>query len=156
MPRGWISRLKKIPRLWNLTLTYLSQYSTRWHSPTNIFQPEVFFSNLQTAVIFFQKKTYMKLVTSGRKIFFWRIPSPRIPRQVGRVLISRSCDFFKRDIQPRGIFMPLYFFQKNLYLQVCKFEKSTCGWKIFFLRIPSPRILRQVGQGQISRSWYFF
>ena len=24
------------------------------------------------------------------------------------------------------------------------------------MHIPSPRILRQVGQGQMSRSWYFF
>ena len=82
----------------------------------------IFFSNLQTAVIFFQKKNYIyKFVTSGWKFFFLRIPSPRIPQQVGRVHISRSCVFFKRDIQPRGIFI---FFQKKLYLQVCKFEKK--------------------------------
>ena len=33
-------------------------------------------------------------------------------------------------------------------LEVCKFEKITSGWKIFFFRIPSPRIPRQVGQGR--------
>ena len=117
-----------------------------------------FFSNLQTAVIFFQKKhLYLEICHFQLENIFLRIPSPRIPRQVGRVQISRSCDFFKRDIQPRGIFMPLYFFKKKLYLHVCKFEKkNTSGWKIFFLQIPSPKILRQVGQGQISRSWYFF
>ena len=32
----------------------------------------------------------------------FRIPSPRIPRQVCRVHIWRSWSFFKRDIQPRG------------------------------------------------------
>ena len=112
------------------------------------------------AFIFFPKKPCIfKFVNSRKKYFrlenfFWRIPSPRVPRQVGRVQISRSCDFFKRDIQPRGIFMPLYFFPKKMYLQVCK--KNTSVWKIFFLRVPSPRILPQVGQGQISRSWYFF
>ena len=69
--------------------------------------------------------------------------------------------FFKRDIQPRGIFMTLgpTFFPKNPVFRAYKFvnsKKNTSGWKIFFLRIPSPRILRQVGEGQISRSWYFF
>ena len=34
--------LKKIPRP-NLHTTYLSRYSMRWYSQTNIFQPEVFF-----------------------------------------------------------------------------------------------------------------
>ena len=48
--------------------------------------------------------------------------------------------------------MPLYFVSKRiLYLQVCKFEKNTSDWKIFFLRIPSPRIPRQVGRVQMSR-----
>ena len=46
-PLGWISRLQKIPRHSNLHTTYLSRYLMRWYSQTNIFQPEVFFSNLQ-------------------------------------------------------------------------------------------------------------
>ena len=58
--------------------------------------------------------------------------------------------FVKRDIQPRGIFMPLIFFKKNLYLQVCKFEKKYFRLEFFFWRIPSPRILRQVGHVQIE------
>ena len=91
----------------------------------NISRLEVFFSNLHSAVIFFSKKRLYLQVCHLRSEFFWlRIPSPRIPRQVGRVQISRSCDFFKRYIQPRGIFMPLYVLQKTLYLQVCKFEKK--------------------------------
>ena len=80
--------------------------------------------------------------------FFLRIPSPRIPRQVGRVQISRSCGFFKRDIQPGSIFMPLYFFKKPCIYKFVNSKKNTSGLKIFFLRIPSPRILRQVGQGR--------
>ena len=44
--------------------------------------------------------------------------------------------------------MPLYFFNKTLYLQVCKFEKKYFRFEDIFLRIPSPRILRQVGQGR--------
>ena len=43
-----------------------------------------------------------------------------------------------------------------VYLEVCKFEKNTSVWKIFVLRIPSPRIPRQVCRVQIWRSWYFF
>ena len=31
---------------------------------------------------------------------------------------------FLSDIQPLGIFMHLYLFQKNLYFEVCKFEKK--------------------------------
>ena len=53
--------------------------------------------------------------------------------------------------------MTLYFFQKNP--SIYKFvnsKKNTYGWKKKKFRIPSPRIRRQVGQGQISRSWYFF
>ena len=55
-PRGWISRLKKIPRPWHLTLTYLSQYSRRWYSEKNIFQTQVFF--LQTCKYRFFGKKY--------------------------------------------------------------------------------------------------
>ena len=47
------------------------------------------------------------------------------------------------------------FFWEKIQL-VCKFEKKILPVvNFFFLRIPSPRILRQVGQGQISRSLYF-
>ena len=63
-----------------------------------------FFSNLQTAVIFFQKKhQYLEICYFRSENIFLRIPSPRIPRQVGQGQISRSWYFFKRDIQPRGI-----------------------------------------------------
>ena len=49
MPRGWISRLKKINRPWNLHTTYLSRYSRRWYSPKkNSPTGSIFFSNLQT------------------------------------------------------------------------------------------------------------
>ena len=48
MPRGWISRLKKIPRPWNLTLTYLLRYSRRWYSQKIFSNRKYFFSNLQT------------------------------------------------------------------------------------------------------------
>ena len=41
MPRGWISRLIKIPQPSNLHTTYLFRYSRRWYAPTNIFKPEV-------------------------------------------------------------------------------------------------------------------
>ena len=40
--------------------------------------------------------------------------------------------FLKRDIQPRGICMTLYFFQKKLYLQVCKFEKKILPVRKYF------------------------
>ena len=53
--------------------------------------------------------------------------------------------------------VPLYrsLFWTNIKLQFVN-SKKILPVGIFFLRIPSPRILRQVGQGQISRSWYFF
>ena len=114
-----------------------------------------FFRICKLQLYFFQKNTYRSSSLPVGK-YFLRIPSPRIPRQVGRVQISRSCDFLKRDILPRGIFMPLYFPQKTCIYKFVNLKKNTSGWKIFFLRIPSPRILRQVGQGQMSRSWYFF
>ena len=117
----------------------------------------IFFEFTNRSFIFFQNKLlYLEICHFRSENIFLRIPSPRILRQVGRVQISRSCDFFKRDIQPWGIFMTLYFFQKTLYLQVCKFEKKYFRLENIFLRIPSPRIPQQVGQGQISRSWYFF
>ena len=120
------------------------------------FQPEVFFFEFtNSSYIYFFKTQYLEICHFRSENIFLRIPSPRIPRQVRRVQISRSCDFFKRDIQPRGIFITLYFFRKTLYYKFVNSEKNTSGWKIFFLRIPSPRIPRQVGQGQISRSWYF-
>ena len=53
-----------------------------------------------------------------------RISSPRIPRQVGRVQISRSCDFFKARYPAPWHFYDFIFFPKTLYLQVCKFEKK--------------------------------
>ena len=61
---------------------------------------------------------------------FWRTPSPTIPRQVGRVQISRSCDFFKRDIQPRGIFMTTFFPKKTCIYKFVNLKKNTSGWKI--------------------------
>ena len=41
-------------------------------------------------------------------------------------------------------------------MQFVNSKKKTSGWEIFFFRITSPRILRQVGRVQILRSWYFF
>ena len=41
MPRGWISRLIKIPQPFNLHNTYLFRYSRRWYAQTNIFKAEV-------------------------------------------------------------------------------------------------------------------
>ena len=65
--------------------------------------------------------------------------------------------FLKRDIQPRGIFMPLYFFSKKPCIyKFVNSKKNTSDLKIFFLRISSPRILRQVGHVQIARSWHLF
>ena len=68
------------------------------------------------------------------KYFFLRIPSPRIPRQVGRVQISRSCDFFKARYPAAGIFMTLslYFFPKKPCIYKFVNSENTCGWKIFF------------------------
>ena len=61
--------------------------------------------------------------------------------------------FLKRDIQPRGIFMSLYIFfsKKTCIYKFVNSKKNTSDWKIFFLRIPSPRIPRQVGRVQMSR-----
>ena len=74
---------------------------------------------------------------------------------------GRSCANLKvvwffcyRDIQPRDIFMHFYL-KKSLYFEVCKFEKKYFRFEFLFLRIPSPRIPRQVGRVQIWRSWYF-
>ena len=62
-----------------------------------------FCSNLQTS----KKMVYLEDCKFEKKYFRlkkknWRIPSPRIPRQVCRVQNWRSWYFFKRDIQPRG------------------------------------------------------
>ena len=43
---------------------------------------------------FFLKPLYLEIGHFRPEFFFLRIPSPRIPREVGRVQISRSCDFF--------------------------------------------------------------
>ena len=120
--------------------------------PRGIFMPLYFFSKKPCIYKFVNSKKN----TSDWKIFFLRIPSPRIPRQVGRVQMSRLCDFCKARYPAAGHFYAFIFFQKNLYLQVCKFEKKILPFGIFFLRIPSPRILRQVGHVQIARSWYLF
>ena len=56
-PRGWISRLKQIPRPCNLNMTYLSQNSRRWYSKKKYF-PEVFFFDLQTCKYSFFEKKY--------------------------------------------------------------------------------------------------
>ena len=53
-------------------------------------------------------------------------------------------------------FLNIGVFFEKIYLQFVNLKKNTSGCKIYFLRIPSPRILQQVGQGQLSRSWYFF
>ena len=53
--------------------------------------------------------------------------------------------------------MPLYFFSKKTCIyKFVNSKKNTSDLKIFFLRIPSPRILRQVGHVQIAMAWYFF
>ena len=41
MPRGWISRLIKIPQPSKLHTTYLFRYSRRWYAQKNMFKPEV-------------------------------------------------------------------------------------------------------------------
>ena len=55
--RGWISRLKKIPRPWNLTMTYLSQYSRRRDSQKKYFPTESIFFRIYK--LFFWKKIKM-------------------------------------------------------------------------------------------------
>ena len=61
-----------------------------------------------------------KKKTSGWKICFLRIPSPRILRHVSHVKIGRSWYFFKRDIQPRGISakVPIFCHKCALYIIV--------------------------------------
>ena len=112
---------------------------------------------------FFSKKpciykfVNLKKNTSDWKIIFLRIPSPRIPRQVGRVQISRLCDFLKARYPAAGHFYAFIFFSKKTCIyKFVNSTKNTSVWKIFFLRIPSRRILRQVGHVQIARSWYLF
>ena len=73
LPRGWISRFKKIPGPSHLHTTYLSQYSRRCYSKKYIFPNwKSFFSNLQTAFIFFsQKKLYLEVCHfRSENIFF--------------------------------------------------------------------------------------
>ena len=131
-PRLDIS-LKKIPGPSNFHATYLSQYSRRCYSTKKDFPIwSLFFRIYKLHLYFFLKKVVLRSLSLPVGIFFFlRIRSPRIPQQVGRVQIWRLCDFFKRNIQPRGIFMHLYFFQKSLYFEVCKFEKKILPAGIF-------------------------
>ena len=117
-PRLDIS-LKKITGPSNLHTTYLSQYSRRCYSEKKISQPEVFFFEFTNCIyIFSKKKLYLEVCHFRSEVFFFlRIRSPRIPQQVGRVQIWRSCDFLKRNIQPRGIFMHYFFSKKACILK---------------------------------------
>ena len=121
------------------------------------FPTGIFFEFTNCSFIFVQNKLlYLEICHFRSENIFLRIPSPRIPRQVGRVQISRSCDFFKRDIQPWGIFMTILS-KKNPCIYKFVNSRQKYFWlENIFLRIPSPRIPQQAGQGQISRSWYFF
>ena len=69
---------------------------------------------------------------------------------------------FLSEISSRGEFVCLYIFSKKtcIYKFVNSRKKYFRLENIFFANnisiLTSPSILRQVGQGQILRSWYFF
>ena len=103
--RGWISRLKN-------TTTFKFAHDL----PVAVFYATVFakkiFSNWKYFFLkiykLLKQMVYLEVSEFEKKYFrleniFLRIPSPRMPRQVGRVHILTSWYFFKRDILPRGI-----------------------------------------------------
>ena len=56
---------------------------------------------------------YLEVSHFRSENIFLRIPSSRIPRQVGRLQISRSCDFFKARYPPAGHFYAFIFVSKK-------------------------------------------
>ena len=67
---------------------------------------------------------YLEVCHFRSENIFLRIPSPRIPRQVGRVQISRSCDFFKARYPAAGHFYAFIYFPKNPVDPIYKFVKK--------------------------------
>ena len=65
--------------------------------------------------------------------------------------------FFTKKYFPTGsiFFSNLQTSIKKVYLEVVNSTTNNSGCKILFLRIPSPRIPRQVCRVHIWKSWYF-
>ena len=72
MPRGWISRLKKIPRLSSLRMTYSSRHSRRWYSQKKKIPTKSIFSRIYKVHFnIFIKKKMLKFVNSKKNTSGW-------------------------------------------------------------------------------------
>ena len=150
MPRGWISRLKKYHDLQICTRTTCLGILGNGIRKKKNSNRKCFFSNLQTSKYRLLKK----------KIEMHE----NVPRLDISLTKNHTTFKFAHDL-PVAVFLAMGFAKKihtgsdNLLNSalffwtningVYKFEKNTSGWKIFFLRKPSPRILRHVGRVQI-------
>ena len=130
MPRGWISRLKQYNDLQICARPTSRGILCDGIRKQNIFQPQVYFLIYKLV----NKPFFLEVCKFEKNTSGWN-----------------AAGYLAKNIfQPEVFFFQIYkLLKKMVYLEVCKLKKTTSGWNFFFLRIPSPRIPRQVCRVQI-------